>query len=143
MDNRKKIFRKRMLRPGLSILEVMLAILMVGISVTTLLSLQGILSRSVYTAHAFVDRIGYITSFLAEADRDKLFEEEKTQKKALEVPKLTMTYKVAKPVGKGLKTIQNLIVEQIDAQWPTAFGERKETVGVLRFVPGKKDEKGV
>lgn len=139
----KKISKPPSLKKGLSILEVVIAILMVGISVTTLLGLQGILSRGVFTAHAFVDRIGYMTSFLTEADRDKAFEEEKAIKKVLETPKVTMTYKVSKPMGKGLKTMKKLIVESIEAQWPTVFGERREAIGVLRFVPGKKDEKGV
>lgn len=128
---------------GLSIIEVVLSILIVGISVTTILGLQGVLSRSVFTGHAFIDRIGFITSFLTEADRDKAFDEEKGPTKVIEMPRLTMTYKVSKPAGKGIKTMQNLFVETIEARWPTVFGERREMIGVLRFAPERKDEKRV
>ena len=134
----KRTFKKS--APGLSILEVMLAVLMLGVSVTTILGLQAILSRGVYTAHAFVDRIGFITTFFTEAERDRFFQEEGAQKRQIDFPPLSMEYSVSSSKAKSLKNFQKVIVEQIDAQWPTVFGQRKETFGMLRFVPGKKDE---
>lgn len=126
---------------GLSIFEVMIAILIVGITVTSILALQGTLSRAVFTAHAFVDRIAFIKSFFVEADRDKLYEDDEPHKKVIETPQLTMTYKVTKPTGKGLKTFKHIQVEQIDAEWPTVFGKRQETMGVLRFMPKPERKK--
>lgn len=130
----------RSLRRGLSIIEVMLAILIVGVTVTTLLGLQAILQRGIFTSHALVDRIGYIKTFFVEADRDKLYEQEKSQKKTIETPALSMTYTVAKPVGIGLKSYQQIEIERVVAEYPTVFGTRTETFARLRFLlrPEKK-----
>jgi len=122
-------------KPGLSLIEVVLAILMIGISVITILSLQGTLTRGVFLSHAFIDRIAFIRSFFVEADRDKLFEDEKTHKKVIEVPQLSMTYKTIKPTGKGLKGYKNLIIEQVEAEWPSPFGTKKETFNIVRSFP--------
>lgn len=129
------------LKQGLSLLEVMLAILIVGISVTSILSLQGVLSRVVFTAHAIVDRAPWIASFFVEADKDKLYQEEKEHKKTVEVPKLTMVYSAVKPTSKVLKGYKHLMIDQIQAQWPTAFGIHKETISMLRFVPKVEKKK--
>lgn len=142
MNGIKKIFKRSANQKGLSIVEVMLAILVIGITVTSLLSLQGVLSRGIFSAHAFVDRIGYIKGFFVEVDRDKAYEEEKPQKKNIDTPKLTMTYTIGKPTGKALASYQMLEIEKIEAQYPTVFGNRTETFARFRFVvrPEKKSE---
>ena len=123
------------LNPGLSLIEVMLAVLILGISVTTLLSLQGILSRGVYTGHAFIIRIAHIRNYFVQADLDKLYEAEPPPKKVLIDPELTLTYRAEKPASKGLKSYQNILIERVEASWPTVFGQRNETFGMLRFAP--------
>lgn len=128
-------------RPGLSLLEVMVAVLIVGMSVTSLLILQGKLSRGVFTAHALIDRIPFIGSFFASADRDKLYLNKKQHKKMNDDPELTMTYSVSKPTSKPLASFSHLMVEKIDAQWPTVIGNRTETFAQLRCIPGKEKEK--
>lgn len=119
--------------PGLSLLEALLAVLIVGVSVTTLLSLQGVLSRGVFTAHAFIERIPYIRSLFVQADKEKYYEGEKGHKKTIEIPALTMNYSVSKPTGKKLKGFDNLLIEKVTAEWPTVFGNRTETFTMARF----------
>lgn len=125
-------------KPGLSIIEVLLAVLMVGVSVTTLLSLQGVLSRGVYSAHAFIIRLPFIRSYFVEADRDGLYERTEPQKKTIEDPEMELTYTVSR---KPLKQFEHTVVEQVAAQWSMAFGARKETVTRIKFVPGKERKK--
>lgn len=122
-------------RPGLSLLEVMLAVLIIGVSVTTLLALQGKLSRGVFMAHALIDRLPFIAGFFASAEKDKLYLEQKSHKKTIEEPELTMTYSVSKPVSKSLANYKHLVVEKIDSQWPTVMGIRTETLAQLKCVP--------
>jgi hypothetical protein len=122
-------------RPGLSILEVMLALLIIGVSVTALLTLQGKLSRGVFFAHALIDRIPFITSFFVAADKDKLYLDKKAHKKVIEDPELSMTYAAATPSDKALVPFKYLILEKIHAQWPTVMGSRSESCAMLRFVP--------
>ncbi len=120
---------------GLTIFEVVLAILIVGISVTTLLSLQGALSRVVFLSHAFVDRIGFIKSFFVEADRDRIFQKEKELKKVIDFPPLTMNYSIKKPTAKALKNASMLEVERVEASYRTILGPKSQTYARLRFVP--------
>lgn len=127
-------------RPGLSLLEVMLAVLIIGVSVTTLLALQGKLSRGVFMAHALIDRIPYIAGFFVSAEKDRLYLERKSHTKKIEDPEVAMAYSVSKPTQKSLAQFQHLLVEKIDAQWPTIMGTRSETFAQLRFVA--RPEKG-
>ncbi len=122
-------------RPGLSLVEVLIAVLMLGISVTTLFSLQGVLSRGVFTAHALIDRIPYIRSFFVEIDRDQLFKRESVKTKTIEYPVLRMNYSIGAVADKSLTSLKQLRLEKIEAEWPTPFGERKEIYARLRFVP--------
>lgn len=126
---------------GLTIFEVMLAILIVGITVTSLLSLQGALSRAVFTSHAFIDRLGFIKSFFVEADRDRLFEKDKAAKKVVDNPPLTMSYSTAKATSKGLSRFQMIEVETVTADYPTVFGSRTEKFALLRFLPRTEKKK--
>ncbi len=126
-------------KPGLSIIEVLLAVLIVGVSVTTLLSLQGVLSRGVYSAHALIIRLPFMRSYFVEADRDALYERTEPQKKTIEDPQTELTYSVSR---KPLKQFEHTVVEQVLAQWSMAFGTRKETVTRVKFVPGKETKKG-
>ncbi len=122
-------------RSGLSLVEVMLALLIVGVSVTTLLTLQGKLSRGVFFAHALIDRIPYIAGFFVTAERDKFYLDQKSQKKTIDDPELVMTYTVSKSKNKSIAQFQQVIIEKVEAQWPTIMGTRKETFTQLRFVP--------
>lgn len=126
---------KRTLQPGLSLLEVMLAVLIVGISVISILSLQGKLSRGVYTAHAVIDRLPFIKSFFAEASREGFYKRESGEKRVLDNPSLTLDYAVGKPSSKTLKQYQNIVIEQVKAEWPLFLGKRNETFGLVRFLP--------
>lgn len=125
-------------RPGLSILEVMLALLIIGVSVTALLTLQGKLSRGVFFAHALVDRIPFITSFFVFAAKDKLYLEKNSHKKVIDDPELTMTYTATKATDKALAPFKHIMVEKIDAQWQTIMGRRTEQCAKLRFVPHRE-----
>jgi hypothetical protein len=129
----------KMNKPGLSILEVMIAVLMVGVSVTALLSLQGVLSRSVYSAHGLIIRLPFIRSYFVEADRDGLYEKAEPQKKTIEDPLTQLTYSVEK---KAFKQFEHTVIERVDAQWTLAFGPRKEMATRIKFAPAKERKKG-
>ncbi len=122
-------------QPGLSIVEVLIAVLMLGISVTTLLSLQGVLSRGVFTVHATVERIPFIRNLFVEADRDKLFKKDTPQITTIEQPTLRLTYSPKGSLPKALSSYTHLQLETVDAEWSTPFGTSKESFARLRFVP--------
>ncbi len=127
-------------KKGLSLLEAMIAILIVGISVTSLLSLQGVLSRAVFGAHGIIDRIPYIKSMFVQADRDKLYEKEGIQERKIEDPVTTLRYSVAAPTdAQKFKAYPHLVIEHVEAQWPGLLGDQKETFTMFRFYPKEKE----
>ena len=56
-------------KSGLSLVEVIIAVLILGVATTSLLGLQGALIRGVFSAHALIDRLGFIRSFFVEVDK--------------------------------------------------------------------------
>ena len=122
-------------RPGLSLVEVLIAVLMLGISVTTLLALQAALSRGVFSVHATIDRIPLIRNFFIEVDRDKLFKETAPQIKNIEQPQMRLTYSSKATLPKSLSSYKQLYLEKVEAEWSTGFGTCKETFARIRFVP--------
>ncbi len=124
-------------QPGLSLIEVVLAVLMLGIATTSLLGLQGTLLRGVFSAHSILDRLGFIRSFFVTADKDRLFKKGAVQTKVLEDPTLTLKYVQKRPASKALSAHKHLVVEQVEAEWPTPFGTRKDFFARLAFKPQK------
>ncbi len=128
------------LKPGLSLPEVVITLLIVGVSVPAVLTLQGSLSRAVFSSHSIIDRIPYIKSFFAQADRDKLYTRATGQKKIIDEPEMTLNYTVTKPTSKTLKGFDHLVIERVDASWPRLFGQRSETFVMARFMPEAQKE---
>lgn len=122
-------------RPGLSLVEVLVAVLIVGISVTTILSLQGVLSRGVFSVHATINRMPFIRSLFAEADRDKLFKNDDSHVKTIEHPAVRLTYSLEAKLPKSLSAFKQLKLEKVEADWSTGFGTCKQVFTRLRFVP--------
>ncbi len=127
-------------KPGLSLVEVVIAVLILSISVTALLGLQGTLIRGVFSAHTVIERLGFIRSFFVQAGRDQLFKRGAVQTKVLDDPETTLNYTEKAPASSALKTNKHLAVEQVDAEWMTPFGTRKDTYARLLFKP-KKEKK--
>lgn len=130
----------KLLRSGLTFIEVMAAVLILGVAVTTILGLQSVLVRGIFSAHSIIERIGFIQSYLVIAERDRLFEKAGPHKVVKDYPPLTMIYD-QKPLSvKSLAKHVHLVVDQIQAQWPTPYGERRDTFALIKFRPRKKAE---
>lgn len=121
---------------GLSLVEAMLAILVVGISLTALLSLQGVLSRNVFGLHALIDRMPYIKNMFVQADRDKLYTKQGIQEKKIEDPPTTLHYSTSKPSdGQKFKAYPNIMIEKVEAVWSSLRGTSRQTQIMFRFYP--------
>lgn len=125
-------------KPGLSIFEVVVAVLMLGIATTSLIGLQGVLFRGVFSAHTIIDRLGFIRSFFVEVDKDRLFAMGTPPQKIIEDPSLVMNYTQKKPVSKALSSHTHVVLEHIEAQWPSPFGTRKDYFARISFRPQKE-----
>jgi prepilin-type N-terminal cleavage/methylation domain-containing protein len=126
---------------GLSLIEVAVAILIVGVSITTLLSLQGILSRGVFGAHTLIERIPYIKNFFVEADRDMIYAKEGKAEKRLEDPPTTLRYSTATPTdAKKFQPFPHVLIEKVEAEWSYLGRTRKESFSMFRFYPKVEKE---
>ncbi len=122
------------LRPGISILEVVIAVLILAAAGTSLMGLQGVLIRGVSSAHGIIERLGFIRSFFVVAQKDQLFKRaEQTLEK--EEPPMVMTYQKKRAVSSGLSKQEHLFVQEIDAEWQGPFGTKKRLFSRLHFNP--------
>jgi len=119
-------------------MEVMLAVLMLGIAITSLTGLQSALFRGVFSSHALIDRLGFIRSFFVEIDKDRLFATGTPPQRKIEDPALVMNYTQKKLTTKALVTDTHLTLEHIEAQWPSPFGIRKDSFARISFRPHKE-----
>jgi prepilin-type N-terminal cleavage/methylation domain-containing protein len=122
---------------GFTLIEVMVAVLIMGVSVVTLMSLQGVLTRGVFSAHSVLERLPYIRNFFVEADKEGWYKNETVQKKSLEDPEMKLTYNTSRAKFKALMKFEHLRIEKVAAQWPSLFNAKRETAAALRFFPQK------
>jgi hypothetical protein len=125
-------------RPGLSFVEVMAAVLIMAVAATTLLGLQGVLVRGVFSAHSVIERLGFIQSYVVIAQKDRLYEKTGPQTKVIEYPALTMVYQEKSLTAKSLTKHTHLVVDQVDAEWPSPYRSRRDTFALIKFRPRKK-----
>lgn len=125
-------------KSGISLVEVIIAVLMLSVATSSLLGLQGALLRGVFSAHLILDRLSFIGSYFVEVEKEQLLASGSTHKKRIEDPSLSMEFSLKKVTAKGLSSHEHLVMEQIDAEWPTPFGSRKESFARLQFRPQKK-----
>lgn len=130
--NKIKFLNKK--TDGLTLIETVLALLVIGISAITILSLQTVLSRGVFSSHAILERIYYINNLFVQADKEKLYDNEKPYEKKIDDPSLTLTYKTKKFGKIKSYSFDNIIVEQVEAGWQDIFGMRKENIITFRFL---------
>ena len=122
-------------KKGFTLLEAMLAVLIMGISITALLSLQGTLMRRTFSAHALFERVIAMRNYLTEADKSKFYNDQKKHEKKLEYPLTTITY-VSKKDIQALKKFPNMVLENVEAKW-SGLTSKSNVIDLiaLKFVP--------
>ena len=123
-------------RAGLSIIEVIFALVVVAVALPGMLRLQIVVSRGVYTAYAFTSRLEYVRALFAQAERERWYTQDKTEEKKIEDPETVLQYKREKlSENSALKNIKNIYVERVEATWTDRLGKRTEQLATLRFYP--------
>ena len=121
-------------KSGISILEVVIAVLILAAAGTSLMGLQGTLIRGVSAAHGFIERLGFIRSFFVSRQKDQLFKRAE-QTFEQEEPPMIITYQIKRPVSPGLSKQEHLSIQEIKAQWQGSFGTKNRTFSRLHFNP--------
>lgn len=123
---------------GLSLIEVMVAITIIGLALGSLITVQGrVLRRSIANARA-VEHILAVKNFFVEITR--LGDKEKPREKALPELDLRMQYK-QEPIKPAsvLAKLKNLVVERIEATWDFQGQSRQQAH--YRFIVQPPTEK--
>jgi len=119
---------------GFSLIEAIVALLIIGVVVGSLFKLQGQLFRGTFTAHALYERIAVIRNAFVRADQEEWYTKSKTKEYKDEGPSTKITYSFAKVSEQSaFKKIKNLYSERIDAEWPELRGTHKDTFISFRF----------
>lgn len=120
---------------GFTLIEVMLAIIVLGISVTTLYGLYSQLMRGIFSAHDIIERMIIMNNLLIQANKEKWYEKKEQAIKKIDDPASTINY-----VAEGVKKdfcgyCENLFREEITIEWSDIFGNREESFLTYQFIP--------
>lgn len=130
------------MKAGFSLIEVIIALLILGISSTVIFTMQHSMSRGVIRAHNLLDGLFLTKNLLTKIDEQQL-SYKKDIKEEIKQPPTTLTYQSLKPTAESaLAPLHNLVLEQTGAHWQTIEGVQKITVVSLRFIPEPPQEKG-
>ncbi len=134
-------FKSRSAHTGMTFIEVVLAIFIIGSLLSSLLLLQSNIVRAVWQFSSRANRILLLKNRLMQA----LLEQEKKEKespkeKKVEEPKTTITYE-QKKISKdsALKKFENIVIEKVSAQWQEWDTKQKETMITFLYKPEKKE----
>lgn len=130
-------------KSGFTIIEAVLAILVLGASYGAIFALQTTLMRMIFNSDSIILRLMYIKNFFTKADIEKLYLKQNLEEKIQE-PELNLKYstKQANSV-KGLEQFNDTLIEKVEVNWTSRFGNQKETFITFKFNPrdNKSDNK--
>lgn len=124
-------------KPGISLIEVMIAVLMLAAAAASLMGLQGTLFRGISTGHSFIERLGFIRSFFVVTQKEKRFKSQE-QESVHEDPPFTLRFQAKAPTSAGLAKQKHLVIQEVQAEWDDSFGTRVERFARVQFMPSKE-----
>jgi prepilin-type N-terminal cleavage/methylation domain-containing protein len=113
---------------GFSLIETIIALLILTVSMTALYKTQSELMMGTMFAHAYSERILAMKNYFVTADQNKWFNKQEPQKKELEEPSMTLTYKTEKPKNAQLQPLAYLVMEKVSGSWPSATTDIEEQI---------------
>lgn len=122
---------------GFTLIETIIALVILGTVITTLFRFQGELLRGTFRWHATVSRISFMRNMFAMAQEEKWYTKNQTKEIKEGLRDTTLTYSFKKVSENGsLGKYKNLYTEQIQAQWSELTGTRTDTlVGFKFYIP--------
>lgn len=129
-----------MKKQGFTLFEVMIVVPIIGIALPALLGLGSMLFKTVSQATARFEHVIVLKNFLVEAHENQWWKSSEKRTQHNEFPALDMAYST-KPVSdkSSLKTVKNLVIEQVDARWVDGGRTRTDSLVFLMYKPEKKE----
>ncbi len=134
---------KHKMSVGFTLIEVALALLIVGMLLTSLFVLQNNITQGVTGYSQRLDRIILLKRRLMQAvfDRAQSGLPKPNEKKQQEIkdPETTLVYEIKSPSkGSSLSAFPSIAIEKVTARWKEWFGDRSETMIRFLYLPEKK-----
>ena len=129
-------------KSGFSLIEVVIAVAMIGTILTSIYALQHALLKRDFLSTGELQRMLLIKNVLYDPSvmRDNPAEELKKDIQIKE-PKTAVTVKKVSFKNKALKDIKTLDLIRVRAAWESVFGAEIIEAGILSFNEPKKDKK--
>jgi Tfp pilus assembly protein PilV len=136
MKHMSNLTKDKINASGLTLVELMFAIVLVGAATLSLVRLQSILFRNVFAAHALEERLHILQNTLVQADREDWSSKVQTKQADSADPETKITYKLEKmDEGSALGKIPYLFKERVDGFWDDIIGARDESFISFKFNP--------
>jgi prepilin-type N-terminal cleavage/methylation domain-containing protein len=115
-------------RPGFTLIEVLLAMAIIGLILTPIFAIQLGVMRSNARASETLQRIFFGKQFLVDNEFQlKPEEQEKRIEKKLEKPPTTLIYELKKiPENSALKKFKDVLIESVIMQWIDRQGKKRQ-----------------
>lgn len=139
-----KVSNHHNLLVGFSLIEALVALLILSILLGSLFTFQSQLIRGVFRTHGVVERIPVIKNALTKIEQQQLYTKQETQKITDKETNTKITYQL-KTIAQtsSLHAIKNLRQEIITAEWPSVLTTQDiEFVG-FRFYPVLQKAEGI
>ena len=137
-NNKKSNFIKSLTKParGLTLIEALIALLIISISIPIITGLQIRLLRNTSNSFNMLERITAVRNMFVQASQNKWFEKKEPVKKNID-PNLALEYK-AESFNKF--RLKNLVKERINANWSNLLGANQDETYVSFSFWAKPEE---
>ena len=123
---------------GFTLPEVLIALVIIGISITTILGLQGTLLTTVFRTSQNIEHSIEMKNFFYEARLKQFALEDKVHEKIIDDGRVRLTYQVRKINEKSaLKKLDSLVIELIEAHWKVGNQEKVDSMISFLYKPEK------
>jgi prepilin-type N-terminal cleavage/methylation domain-containing protein len=128
-------------KSGFTLIEVMMAVAVVGLVLTALATLEiGLMRGTIKTSLRF-DRLWHMVFFLQEA-RTKTLDKDKDTK-VIKVPDMTLNFeRTVLPKESALAGFEDLKLERVTARYKKNTGTGQDSVITFKYKPKGEDEAG-
>lgn len=128
---------------GFTFIEVVLSIFIIGTLLSSVLLLQSTVVNGLQSASGRAQRIFLLTEELFNASFSRLKKEKKTDKRTIKIndPETAITINTFRPKkSSSLSDIENIMIENITAEWQEWTGKRMEQLVTIVFAPKEKKQ---
>jgi hypothetical protein len=104
--------------PGLSFIEVMVALMIVSLVIIASFKTQGSLLRTTAMTVSKIKAVAALKDYFLDAEREAFLEKEGTQEKELEFPAMKLSYQATRAKDASVfKNIPDIMIEKVTATW--------------------------